>query len=124
MIFLKNKAKTFLIFLFILAIFLLFYTFLLYKQIVSTSSDSIRITSFIMGIILFFILGGISGLFETSKGWLGGITSGIILVVIISLFKLFSNHLNDWLLLIKYACYIISSMVGGMIGINLNKKRK
>ncbi len=124
MSFLKNKAKTFLIFLFILAIILLIYTFLLYKELIPSNASTLRTTSFMVGIALFFILGGISGVFETSKGWLGGITSGIILVLIISLFKLFSHSLNDWLLIIKYLCYIISSMLGGMIGINFNKASK
>lgn len=124
MSFLKNKAKTFLIFLFILAITLLIYTFLLYKELISSTASSLRITSFIIGIILFFILGGISGIFETSKGWLGGITSGIILVIIISIFKLCSHSLNDWSLIIKYVCYVGSSMIGGMIGINFNKEKK
>ena len=119
--FLKHKAKSFLIFLIILALILLIYTSLLYKEIIPNNTSTINITSYIIGIVLFFILGGISGIFETSKGWLGGITSGIIPVIVICIFKLISQSLNSWLLVVKYLSYIISSMVGGMIGINFNK---
>ncbi len=123
MTFLKNKAKSFLLFFIILTISILVYTLLLHNQVISSSKNSVFITTFIIGIFLFLILGIISGLFEQKKGWLAGLTSGIILLIIVIIFKLCNKELDNPFLIVKYLSFLTSSILGGILGINFKGRK-
>ena len=81
--FLKNKALSYFIFIIILAITIIIYTSLLYFGVISSNDNTVKTVSFVMGLVLFLILGLISGLKEKKSGWLAGCTSSLFLVLIV-----------------------------------------
>lgn len=120
--FLKNKALSYFIFIIILAITIIIYTSLLYFGVISSNDNTVKTVSFVMGLILFLILGLISGLKEKKSGWLAGFTSSLFLVLIVIFVNIISKNLTV-MSLIKYLAYVISSMLGGIIGVNIITKK-
>ena len=70
---LRQKAKELLIFLIILTLTILIYTLLVYSGHATNEPIKFRITSFLIGLILFLVLGFFSGNIEQKKA-----DSGII----------------------------------------------
>lgn len=120
--FLKNKALSYFIFIIILAITIIIYTSLLYFGVISSNDNTVKTVSFVMGLLLFLILGLISGLKEKKSGWLAGFTSSLFLVLIVIFINIISKNLTV-MSLIKYLAYVISSMLGGIIGVNIITKK-
>lgn len=120
--FLKNKALSYFIFIIILAITIIIYTSLLYFGVISSNDNTVKTVSFVMGLVLFLILGLISGLKEKKSGWLAGFTSSLFLVLIVIFINMISKNLTV-MSLIKYLAYVISSMLGGIIGVNIITKK-
>ena len=120
--FLKNKALSYFIFIIILAITIIIYTSLLYFGVISSNDNTVKTVSFGMGLVLFLILGLISGLKEKKSGWLAGFTSSLFLVLIVIFINIISKNLTV-MSLIKYLAYVISSMLGGIIGVNIITKK-
>ena len=120
--FLKNKALSYFIFIIILAITIIIYTSLLYFGVISSNDNTVKTVSFVMGLVLFLILGLISGLKEKKSGWLAGFTSSLFLVLIVIFINIISKNLTV-MSLIKYLAYVISSMLGGIIGVKKKKKK-
>ena len=120
--FLKNKALSYFIFIIILAITIIIYTSLLYFGVISSNDNTVKTVSFVMGLVLFLILGLISGLKEKKSGWLAGFTSSLFLVLIVIFINIISKNLTV-MSLIKYLAYVISSMIGGIIGVNIITKK-
>ena len=102
-----TKLKEILIFTIILFIFMVIYTSLILFEIVPNDNNLIRTITFIMGLILFLILGLISGKKEKKNGWLTGILSSIIIIIFNFILILFTKTNITLLLLVKYLCYII-----------------
>lgn len=119
--FLKNKALSYFIFIIILAITIIIYTSLLYFGVISSNDNSVKTVSMIMGLVLFLILGIISGIKEKKSGWLAGLTSSLFLILIIIFINIISKSLSI-MSLVKYLAYLISAMLGGIIGVNFVKK--
>lgn len=120
--FIKNKITTLLFFIIILSITSLVYTILLYFNVVSTDKNTIKITCYIIGLFLFFILGIISTIKENKNGWLKGLSASIFILLIALLINLCTHSFN-FTLLIKYFSYILTSSIGGIIGINIKKNK-
>lgn len=120
--FLKNKALSYFIFIIILAITIIIYTSLLYFGVISSNDNTVKIVSFVIGLTLFLILGLISGLKEKKSGWLAGFTSSLFLILIVIFINIISKNLTV-MSLIKYLAYVISSMLGGIIGVNIISKK-
>ena len=118
-----TKLKEILFFTIIMFIFMVIYTSLILFEIVPNNNYIIRTITFIMGLILFFILGLISGKKEKKNGWLSGILSSLIIIAFNFILILFTKTNITLSLLVKYLCYILTAMTGGMIGVNLQKKR-
>ena len=119
--FIKNTAKSFLFFLIIIGITSLIYTSIIYFNNTSLSNEKLNIISFFITITLFLILGiYISFLFQ-EKGLMNSLLISLILIFIILLFK-FLTKTFDSKYLIKALCCIISSSIGGILGINFKKK--
>ena len=81
--FLKNQAKSYLTFIIIFIPFIFIYTYLLYTNKLSSSINSINITTLIIGIISFFILGFISANNHQKKGILTGLFASLVIIVIV-----------------------------------------
>lgn len=117
----KSTLRSIFIFTIILIVFCLIYTLLLYNNILTFDNQNISIFSFIIGIVLFILLGLFSSIKSDSKGWLKGLISGITVYSIVIIFKSLRNDLNDIMIIIKIITYLLSSTFGGIIGINMNK---
>lgn len=120
--FFKNKALSYFIFIIILAITIIIYTSLLYFGVISSNDNTIKPVSFIMGLILFLILGLISGFKEKKNGWLVGFSSSLFLILIVIFINIITKNLTV-MSLIKYLAYVIASMLGGIISVNILTKK-
>lgn len=68
--------------------------------------------------------GFIAGKSNKSKGYLVGIINGIICFIVLTIISfLFSNESMTIISLIKLITFVLSSLTGGILGVNLNKKR-
>lgn len=120
--YIKNKIIPLLFFIIILSITSLVYTILLYFNVVSTDKNTIKITCYIIGLLLFLLLGIISTIKENKNGWLKGLSSSIFILLIALIINL-CTHSFYFSLIIKYFSYILTSCIGGIIGINIKKNK-
>lgn len=121
---LKSKAISILISLFIFAIFTFIYTILVYNGKIKAKANDIYRFSIIIGAISFFLIGLISGIVEKKYGIISNFITGLILLIIIIVIKLLSKSTlegTDWL---KYGIYLITISLGGMIGVQLDTRKK
>lgn len=121
---LKSKAISILISLFIFAILTFIYTILVYNGKIEAKANDIYRFSIIIGAISFFLIGLISGIVEKKYGILSNFITGLILLIIIIVIKLLSKSTlegTDWL---KYGIYLITISLGGMIGVQLDARKK
>lgn len=81
-----------------------------------------KISIIIIGAILMFIIGFITGKSSYKKGYLNGLlvsVFSIFILLILSLIFRFKLNINS---LIYYITLIASTILGSMIGINIKKK--
>ena len=119
--FIKNTAKSYLFFLIIVGIISLIYTSIIYFSNLSFSSNTLKIISFFVSIFIFFILGIYISFLYKEKGLMNAFLTSLILLTIILLFKFFTKSFEINYLIKALACLITSS-IGGILGINLKKK--
>lgn len=117
----KNKLKELLYISIIFLIINLIYTILIYFQILKLDTNTIRTMTYITGLIIFLIYGIISGLKEGKNGWLSGITSGLIIIITAIVISFFVKNSFNLAYFVKLLTYLICSILGGMIGVNLKK---
>ena len=122
--FLKNKLIIYGTFIIILSIICLIYTLLLYFQKVSPLEKDYAIISFCIGAVCFLLLGLISGIVSKKNGLIEGLLSGVIVILISLLVNVFIKEPFEIKTLLKIFIYLISSSVGGIIGVNLSSKNK
>lgn len=99
----------------ILEMFLIFIISLLNLIGLSTSITTIII--FIINLVLFFLFGFIFGKTTYKKGYISGLSSGLLLIFIMSLLAiiLYKGEFNINLIL-YYATLLCSTTFGGMVG--------
>lgn len=119
--FIKNKLKELLFISIIFLITMLIYTILIYFQILKLENSTLRTTIYITGLVLFLIFGIISGIIEKKNGWLSGITSATLIIILTFIINLISKNKIDIYYLVKIITFLLSSTLGGMIGVNLTK---
>lgn len=119
--FIKNTAKSYLFFLIITSISSIIYTSIIYFSNTKISSSTLNILSFFVSIIIFFILGiYISRIFK-EKGLMNSFMVSLILILFILLFKIITKSFNvSWV--IKSISCLLTSSIGGIIGINFKRK--
>lgn len=119
--FIKNTAKSYLFFIISICISSLIYTSIIYFTNTSISNKTLNIISLFVTIFIFFILGiYISRLFK-EKGLMNSFFISLILIFIILLFKFITKTYNSSYL-IKSLCSLLTSSIGGIIGVNLKRK--
>lgn len=74
--------------------------------------------TFIIGIICFFILGFVSANVAQKNGLLEGLVAALIIVLITLLINLFVQVQFSFRTFIKCVTYLVSSSLGGVIGVN------
>ena len=123
----KNKIFKFLfiylIFVIILTILSFIYAILLKKEILPSSYPSFKNITFVLGLIMFFILGLISGIVSKKNGLLEGFLSSIIIIAIALLINLIIKIELEPIYFIKIFSFLLSSMSGGIIGVNIISKK-
>lgn len=117
-----KKLICYLIFIFIVCLSLGIYALLLYKNKASNNEKTLYIYSYIIGGVLFFILGLLKGLVIKNNGLLEGLLSGVFVMFIILLINFIINKSFTYFNLIKIVAYLVLATVGGIIGVNLRKK--
>lgn len=122
----KNKIYKFmiiyLIFTIILTLFTFIYAMLINNEIITLNLKYYRNISFIIGLILFFILGLISGIVAKRNGLIEGLLSSLIIIAISFLLNLILKFEIEAIYFVKIICYLIISMSGGIIGVNIVNK--
>lgn len=66
-------------------------------------------------------LGLISSARASKQGWLVGFLYGFVVISTIIIVKTFNNDPINFLYFVKMIIYLLSSCLGGIIGINLKK---
>lgn len=117
----KSRLLVYLLFVIIMSLFCGIYALLIYFGKVKSSETSINIATFIIGIISFMILGLLSGMVAKKNGLIEGMLAALIILLIALLTNLIFKVPFVGKNFIKMATYVISSSVGGIIGVNLKK---
>lgn len=124
----KNKIKKFLfvylLFFIILTTVSLVYAILLHKGVLSTTSTAFNRITFIIGVVMFFILGFLIGKVAKKNGLIEGLIAALIIILLSLLINLIIRIELNSLFFIKAGSYILSSMAGGIIGVNSLKRNK
>ena len=123
----KNKIYKFLIVYLIFTIILttisFIYALLLHNGILFTTEPGFNNVTFIIGLILFFILGLLSGIVAKKNGLIEGLLSSLIIISIILLINLIIKIEIRPMFFIKMGSYLLCSMAGGIIGVNKTIKK-
>ena len=120
--FFKTKLSVYLIFFIIVSLFATVYAILIYYNKLSSSTSSFNTYTFIMGIILFMILGLVSGIKAKKNGLVEGLTAALIIILLSLVTNLIIKIPFQSRNLVKIATYLTSSGAGGIIGVNINSK--
>lgn len=90
----------------------------------STQEASLNIVTTVITFLALFIGGFISGGKGKEKGWLIGALTGIFYTVIIFLFQYLGfDQLFSFEQIVYHICFIITAMMGGILGVNLSSSR-
>ena len=94
-------------------------------NLLGVNSGITSIILFISNIIIFFILNFFNASIVRKKGFLEGIKLGLIFIILMVLIKiiLFNNSFNISTI-IYYIILFITSIFGGMIGVNKKSNQK
>lgn len=99
-----------------LFIYLIIITIFAYFNIISY--NVVSVLSFIFMILLFLISGFKTGKISEKKGFISGLFIGIVITFILLLLSLIFKSFPTLKSLLYFFILIISSVIGGMIGIN------
>lgn len=122
MSFIQYKIKELLYVSIIFIFFGLIYTLLIFFKVIDANYSSIRTITYIAGGVIFFIYGLISGKLEKQNGWLAGLSSSLLLLIIVFIINLFCHTPINLLFLGKLLSYLLCGMAGGIIGVNIKNK--
>jgi putative membrane protein (TIGR04086 family) len=78
---------------------------------------------FITGICLFIILGLLSGYYTQEKGLLAGLSSALVIIVIILIINLFVKEPITLRMVLKFLTYTAGSAAGGIMGVNIPRSK-
>lgn len=124
----KKKIYQFILVYFLFTIILTFiafiYAILLKNKILSSTMPAFNNITFIIGVILFFILGLLTGIVAKKNGLLEGLLSALIILSIVLLINLIIKIEIKPFFFIKIGSYLLSSMAGGIVGVNIVSKNK
>ena len=118
--YLKKYGKVILMWSIVIIVYLLLLTLLNYFQIIKFN-NIIKI-NFIAIAIITFIFGIMTGKTSTKKGYIEGLKTGALIVILLFLLNLLFLRNFNLHIFIYYITIIISSTFGSMVGINLKRK--
>jgi len=115
-----KKLKKIIIYLIVLGVFLLILSVLGLTNLIGGTPGAIISMTF--GAFSFFVAGFVRGKKRAKNGYVGGLLTGGVLLIIIFLISIiiFRVKINP-AMLIYYGILLISSIVGSVVGINKRK---
>ena len=111
----KKYVKLISLFFMILLLYIMLISVFLYFEIFSY--NTVFIINYLFFLIIFFLLGFKISKLEERKGYLNGFLIGSSIVIIFTILSLFFSSLNLGSL-VYYLSLIVSSMIGGIFGVN------
>jgi len=92
-------------------------------NLIGVNSTITNLILFIYNLIIFFIMGLKMGKKCASKGYLAGLKIGLVLILILFIINLITiRKIFNITTIIYYLVLILSSITGGMLGINKKDK--
>ena len=110
-----NYLKSISLFIIIFLIYLLLISIISYHEIISFKT--ISIINYIVVLILFFVLGFKASNLEGRKGYLNGFLVSLITILVFLIITLIIDKI-DFSKLVYFLTLIVSSVTGGIIGVN------
>lgn len=113
----------------IITIFIVFiicsFIFSILLKFTTVQESSIQFIVTAISFITLFVGGFVSGGKGKQKGWLLGGLTGLVFSLIIFLFQFLGyDRLFNVEQLIYHTCYIITAMMGGILGVNMTNKSR
>lgn len=115
----KRKLFPYILFLIILSIFAIIYALLIFANKTSSQLRSFNTITFIIGVVLFFLLGILSGNTAQKNGLLEGLIAALIIILITLVINFFIKVPFVFKSFIKTITYLIAASFGGIIGVNI-----
>lgn len=118
-----KKIKNSILALLILLLLTIFYTMFLYFKILKTDNISFKIITFLFSFMTFFVISYIVTSKSNKKGWLKGLTIGVLLLTIPIFYNIKNDISFNYALILKFSSLLSSSMLAGIINVNKNKEK-
>ena len=115
---LTNYIKTYILFFIILLIYIILISLVSYFELLNYKTVSI--INYVVIITLFFLLGYKISYLERNKGYLNGFIISVGLIILFVLISLITSKIT-FSSLVYYLSLILSSITGGIIGVQKNK---
>ena len=100
-----------------------FYTTLLYFKILKPNNFSFKIITYMLSVITFFTFSFLFTANATKKGWLKGLTTGLILLMFPIVYNIKNQNIVNTGIILKYTSLLFLSMFAGVINVNKNKEK-
>ena len=118
-IFIK-KTKELLLSLIIFIPIVVIYTLLAYFQKININNSSFTLSTYLIMLGYFLIVGLLTGLIEKRKGIINGLINGAIIILIGFLLAIITHASFSIMSFVKYASYLLICIIGSIIGVNLS----
>ena len=118
-IFIK-KTKELLLSLIIFITIVVIYTLLAYFQKININNSSFTLSTYLIMLGYFLIVGLLTGLIEKRKGIINGLINGAIIILIGFLLAIITHASFSIMSFVKYASYLLICIIGSIIGVNLS----
>jgi putative membrane protein (TIGR04086 family) len=115
----KKAFNIYLFFLIILTLFSISYALLVYFGKINSDMKRFNTTTFIIGVVCFFLLGFVSANIAKKNGLLEGLVSALIIILITLIVNLFVRVDFNFKTFVKCVTYLVASSLGGVIGVNI-----
>lgn len=90
-----------------------------FLNLLGINSTITNLIIFLFNIVMFLIFGFKAGKLATSKGYFAGLKQGLLFLLLLFIINLItSNKVFTLSMLIYYSILLLSSIFGGMLGIN------
>lgn len=111
-----------LLFFLILSIFCFIYALIIKNN--NYSENSIRLITFVIGMVSFFIYGILTGLIYKKNGLIEGLLNATIVILISLIVNLFTKNAFEFTNIIKIIAYLVICSIGSIIGVNIIMKKQ
>ncbi|KAB7709205.1 TIGR04086 family membrane protein [Bacillus aerolatus] len=90
----------------------------------SLNESSLQLSITIASFLVLFSGGFISGKLSGKKGWLSGGATGLLYSAVMMMYQYLGYNTGfHWEQLIYHLCFIITAMMGGILGVNIYSRK-